>query len=578
MSRATWLLGLLLFGACTAPPKPQPAEAPPPAPAPVPRVHVGLAVPDAEPAALDAAVQVVESALARVPAVEAVLARADEGRADVVATLAHPTALTAVRDALAQVQSQLPPEATPTITRSDDTPPVFALALPPDGPEGSVVAALERTAGVARVEVCGGSDRILVVDLDRTRLAGVAIDRLIATLEAGLAADLPGPLHERLMPLAVDAAGRQLRDIAALRETRRPRPCAAFNARGPVLLFTVRAQFGADPTQALADARAHALGHISPTLDFFADSLPTPESPALAVLALELEPAGDAPAALSRCLAGLDLPPWALMAPGPAEPDDPVVRARLLLATTPLTPLAPVLSNISSCTGVKRTAVLAPLADADHAASVVLTGADPATLAALADAAAAQLAALDGVTALRVLAPRPPAPVLELELQREALVAHTIATADVAQALRLAHAPLPLHPPAFARSHDLNVELDLADRTGPIDQLLNELHVHSPVAPVPLAPLVRARISASTPRPSGPEPTLPPSGLELASPPSGPELAPRYRIDREPAAALDLRLRRAADRERVQKALAAGLTLPPGVRLALGPGLPALDP
>lgn len=549
MARRTLLFGLMLVAACTAPPRP--AEAPAPAPAPTHYARIGLRAPGLDAAALAAgAVQLVESALARVPGVTAMAARADDGRAEVIATLTSPVALEAVRAALETSLPQLPRELDPLVlARESDAPPALVLALPPD--HVAVTAALEATPGVARVEVCGGRERVLTVALDRARLRDVPLDGVLAA--AGLAVDSVdsiGPA-ERLADLPLAATPpRTLRDVAVMRETLRPQPCAAHTARGPVLLLSVFAQIGADPARVAADALARAVEPVSPTQDFFADGLPTADAPALAVLDLDLRGEGedDAPAVLARCLGSADLPAWALMSPASADPPTAATRpagqtstrrARLLLAVTPVAPIESVRATLSLCAGVQRAAVLAPAADADHGMTVKVLGADPATLAAVAERAAERLATAPGVTGLRVFAARP-RPVLRLD--RAALAARGVAPADAAQALRLALGPVPIGG---------GVEIDLPDRTGAFDHDLKDIYVQSTGGPVALA------------------------GLVHADPPAW---VPLYRVDREPAAALDLRLRRAADREAVQRTLAADIALPAGLRLELGPGLPALDP
>lgn len=550
MFRETCLFSLVTLGACTAPPRP--AEPPPP-PAPTHHARIELDAPGLDASDFHAAVvPVVESALTGLPGVTALAARADEGRADVIATLTDPGAIDAVHTALARVQPQLPPAAwPPLLTRGDDRPPVLALALPLEGPRGPVKASLERTVGVAAVDTCGGQERVLVVELDRTRLVGVPVDRVLAAVDAELARDVFDDVPGRLMALVIEGTDRRISDIAQIRETLRPRACTAFNARGPVLLLTVRGQHGADPAQVAAHARAHAVDLVSPTQDFFADALPTAEAPGLAVLELDVAREHDAPAALARCLGTADLPAWALAFPADAtipavstrRAPAPPLRARLFLAVTPVESIESIRATVSLCKNVQRAAVLAPAADADHALGVRILGAEANILAAVAEAAAERLAAVPGVTGLRVLAPRErPA----FRMEREALAGIGIAPSDVARALALVGGPLPFGAGPFVSA----VELDLPDRTGTFAQDLEGIHVHSRRGAIPLAELVRA---------------------------DTPAWAPLYRFDSQPAAALDVHLRSAADRDAVQQALAAGLQLPPGLRLELGPGIPAFD-
>jgi hypothetical protein len=56
------------------------------------------------------------------------------------------------------------------------------------------------------------------------------------------------------------------------------------------------------------------------------------------------------------------------------------------------------------------------------------------------------------------------------------------------------------------------------------------------------------------------------------------EVPPLHRIDQTPAIVVELRLRRAADREDVERIVARDVELPVGLRVELGPPLPALAP
>lgn len=535
MSRTTWPFGLVIVAAaCTAPPRVE--VAPVSASAPAVRLQIGLDAPDLDAAALDAAaLHPLESALADVAAVTAVAARIDDGHAEVIATLTTPAAIDAVRAALER--ARLPAiVGSPRLTRLSDLTPVLTLALPADGSDGAVRTALERTPGVARVDTCGGHEPLITVELDRTRLADIPLDRLIEAVHSAAHLDTSDPLPERLAATAIAGTRHTLHDLASVRDDRRLRPCAARTARGPVVLLSVFAHPDADPRKVAVDARVGAVSLVSPTLEFFADPLPTADAPSLAVLALELARTDLAATDLADCLAaGPGLPPWALTFPDPSTPE----RATLLLATPDTFPIGHAPKDMSHCTTVKRVGVLAPRADADHALGVRILGPDPIALAAIADLAAERLASVPGVTHLRVLAPRERPP--SFRLDRQALAARGIAVDLAARVLHLAVAPLPLTT-ATGRT----IELDLPDRTGSLENL----HIGSVAGLVPLAELVL---------------------------PAQPQYAPRYRLDRVPAAAIDLRLRRASDREAVQDAL-QGLILPTGLRLELGPELSFLGP
>jgi len=534
MSRRAWLFAHALFAtfACTAPPRPVEAQ-----PAPAPPVHVRISVtsPGGAPAELEASVaQPLESALSRVPAVRQIYTRSADGRVDLAVTLTDAGAIAVVRDALASAVPQLPDAAErPLITRVDGVRPALAIATQPEF-AATMASALERTAGVGRVDLCGVGERRTAVILDRTRLAGVALDRLIAAVTDAVAQPDLTPLHEPLATLPI-AGELQLRDVAVLQDGLRPPPCRAWTARGPVALVTAFTQSGADAARVAVDL-------VSPTIDFVAD--PIPEGGDLAVLALELQPRDDLGPALAGCLAAVPgLPAWGLTVAEP-DPADLAARARLHVGVLPTFPIEHVRNAMSRCTGVERIAVLAPAADADHGLSLSVQGPDLDVCAGLARRLAERLASLPGVTGLQVRAPRPrPA---EIVVERSHLAARGVSLDAVVDVLRLAGGVLTAAGPR----RELAVDIELLDRTGPVGQLLRELHVGSASNPIPLSELTRMQASAS---------------------------APRYRIDRVPAAAVEVRLRSAADGEAVRRVV-TGLELPVGVVVVHGGELPPIDP
>ncbi|WP_177326006.1 efflux RND transporter permease subunit [Nannocystis exedens] len=540
---------ILSLAACTAPPPP-PADARPAAPPPPPvQVRVGVACPG-DAGELEAEVAVpVEEALARLPAVRQLHTRSDDGRVDVVATLGHAGALEAVHDVLTGVASHLPAAAEhPVIHRLDGVVPALAIATRREFAD-PVRTALERTAGVGRVDRCGVGEPRLAVVLDRTRLAGVAIDGLVAAVTAALADPDPAPLFERLAAVPLGAS-LQLRDVAALQKDLRPPPCRAYTARGPVALVTAFTQTGAEPLDVAARARPHAVDLVSPTADFFADAIP--EDTELAILAAALPPRDDLGSSLATCLAAVpDLPAWALTVADPA-PGEPHARVRLLVGLSTTFPIGHVRNALSQCAGTSQVAVLAPRAHADHALSLHVQGPDPDLRAGLARRLAERLAGLPGVTGLRVRAPGPGS--LRVELRRDELAARGVSVDAAVTAVRLAGGPLTVDgppPPGGLRPEpDLAVDIDMLDRTGPIDQLVRQLHVAAPAGPIPVSDLVRVQASSG---------------------------GPLERIDRVPTVAVEVRLRSAADGDAVRRAI-NGLELPPGFVVVQGGELPDIEP
>ncbi|MCY1009660.1 efflux RND transporter permease subunit [Nannocystis pusilla] len=539
---------ILALAACTAPPPPPQAEPAPPAP-PV-QVRVDVAVPGLAAGELEVHVAApLEDALARVPAVRRLHTRSVDGRVDVVATLTDAGAIAAVRDALGSVVADLPPAAEPPqLHRLDGLQPALAIATLPESAD-AVRSGLERTVGVGHVDVCGVGERRLAVVLDRSRLAGVPIDALVTAVGNTLAEPDAAPLFERLVTRPITAT-LQLRDVAVLQDGPRPPSCRAYAARGPVTLVTAFTQSGADPRDVAARARPHAVDLVSPPVDFFAD--PVPGEGELAVLGAALPPRDDLGSRVAACLAAIpDLPAWALTvtAPGPGQP---LARVRLLTGLASTFPIEHVRSALSKCTAAAQVAVLAPRAHADHVVSFAVQGPDPDLRAGLARRLAERLAGLRGVTGLRVLAPDPDAQAIRL--RREALAARGVPLDATVTAVRLAAGPLTVRGPLPALGlrpwPELAVDIDLLDRTGPLDPLVRELHVAAPSGPIPLSDLVELQASSG---------------------------GPLDRIDRVPAAAVEVRLRSAADGDAVRREIKQ-LELPPGLVVAEGGELPDMGP
>ena len=91
----------------------------------------------------------------------------------------------------------------------------------------------------------------------------------------------------------------------------------------------------------------------------------------------------------------------------------------------------------------------------------------------------------------------------------------------------------------------------MLDRTGPEGSLLRDLHVAAPSGPIPVSDLVDMQASSSG--------------------------GPLDRIDRIPTAAVEVRLRRAADGDAVRREIKQ-LELPPDFVVAEGGELPDLGP
>lgn len=555
LSPGTWLSGLVLAAACTAPPRPQPAAEATPAPPP-PTAHVFVAAPGLSAEAVEQLVIApIEQTLAPLPDVKALVSRAADDRAEVTATLATPAAFTAVYEAMKVGQTLLPYDTDlPVIHRGNPHPPVFVDTLLDDPISvPATIESFERIAGVGRVDVCGGSTAAISLDLDPARLGDRAVDSFIRLARLSLfdLRDSTLPTLEELPDLVLaapeGAPPLRLRDVAVVRTRARPRPCKNLLDPGQVALLVVP-QAEADPERVLADIHASLR---SPSLD----PAPVPPDPGLppAVLDLELADAEQAPKAVAACLRAVPaVTGVTLVQPDPDAP----THARLHVSAhrepapqqtdpntppaPPTFPIGPVREALSSCSGVQRAAVVAPLAQSDHPLTVEVLGLELAALAPVADAAAARLRELPAVTHARVYAPRE-APQQQFLLDRSALAARgLVPDPDV---MRLA-----LGPHELGRLQGgVPVLLDLTDRTGSQEQIFSRLTLASAAGAIRLSELVRVE--------------------------AGPPVArPRYHVDGQRAALVELRLRRAADRSAVEDALKT-LELPPGLQVRLGPAL-----
>lgn len=531
MSFRPWLLGLVLAGACTAPPRQQP-----PAPAPARErelVRVELAAPGLPAAEIELqAVAPLERALAGLPGLKALYARADDGVAELALDWPAPD-LEAARVALDAARRELSPAfGAPVLRHGVELPAVvLRLALdrpPPEFPLGPFL----QLPGVARVEVCGEFDTMVAVELDVQRLAGVPLDRVLDALR------VPVRSPEELGALEIPGAGRRVSDLAQISVRPRPTPCHDHTGDGAATLL-VFPQRGVDPAQLAAGFRDLGLAQ-GPRARI--SVIPAEGEPAPALLDLELEPGDDALPALTACLgAAPRVRAWALF--GPERPADRPAHLRLAVAAAApqlagktlqaAWPIEPVREALAACSPVRRVSIVAPAADADHALSLRILGPDPEGLAALAESALGAVSGVPGVTWARVFAPRE-RPVRELRGG---------GAARLAGVLRLAAGPLEV-----GAVGDSPLVVDLLPRTGTIELTIAQLSVSEGDQVVPLAGLVRAE--------------------------AGREWAPRFRVDRQSAALVELRLRRASDRDAVQAALSRAVPLPTGVRVELGDAAP----
>ena len=134
LSSRTWLLGLVLAAACTAPPRPQPAAAEATPTPPPPTVRITVAAPGLTAEAVEQLVVApIERTLAPLREVKALVSRADDDLAEVTATLTTPAAFEAVYEAMKAGQTLLPHDTDlPVIHRGNPEPPVFGgVPIPP---------------------------------------------------------------------------------------------------------------------------------------------------------------------------------------------------------------------------------------------------------------------------------------------------------------------------------------------------------------------------------------------------------------------------------------------------------------
>ncbi len=200
-----------------------------------------------------------------------------------------------VRDRVATVLRDLPPEAEPPIISKfdNDQTPVLTLALSADRPQRElteiadklVKPQLERSSGVGEVLIVGGSPRAIEVRIDADRLAayGLAIDEvrdaLVRQNAESPGGNVTGPEREsvlrtlgrvedprdfnELVVAVVDGAPVRIRDLGVAEDgTKELRTLARLNGK-PCVSLEVRRQSGANTVETidavlakLADVRA----------------------------------------------------------------------------------------------------------------------------------------------------------------------------------------------------------------------------------------------------------------------------------------------------------------------------------
>ena len=542
-----------------------------------------------------------EEAVSGVPGVLAVASRSEDGFAELRLRLRDAEALGSLRGAVEAVKPRLPTDLdVPVIGRVGAPEPLFAVRLRgPTELERAAIAALERTPGVARVDVCGGAEPALVVEVDRARVAalGVTVDGLLAALRPAVGtrtlfpdrlgappADLDPSLLGELV-VREGAVNVHLRDVAVVTRTRLPRGCRAFDADGEVVLLTVLGQRGAVAAE-VAAAAGPAVDGLSRPPDAGATLLPAAGERGPAWLELDMRTGSDPAelvAGLRPCLdhvPGLrgwavtieeprlpipaihpslvspSLPPPATVrvllavvgdgepaargdAPRVAEgPDDRVPGPRRAAAGDAEAAAGFSLAAIRGPLlrcGVVRTA--AALAPAAQADRRVAVQVAGEDLEALASTLEAARARVAVIPGVTLLRVRAAQRTTTqvLELDRARLAEAGVAVHALKDVLVLAHGPLELGE----RSDGERVQVKLAG-DGPPG--VGALQVTGPGGPVALAGLVRVHEEEAW--------------------------TPRLRSDGARFAALELRLHDAKDRAGVLATLAA-LELPVGVALSV---------
>ncbi|HLS91889.1 MAG TPA: efflux RND transporter permease subunit, partial [Microbacterium sp.] len=185
-----------------------------------PTLTIQTEFPDAAPSEVEQLItRPIEERVRAVPGVLHVESTSKEGRSEIVLDFAWgtriDTAMAEVREKLDR--AVLPPEATrPLVLRFDPSQePILRLALHPAGSTGTLAAtdlttlrhvadttvqrALEKLPGVAAVQIYGGEEHEVLVELDPERLAALAIDaeEVVAAIQRDNVNDPGGALTDR---------------------------------------------------------------------------------------------------------------------------------------------------------------------------------------------------------------------------------------------------------------------------------------------------------------------------------------------------------------------------------------------
>jgi AcrB/AcrD/AcrF family len=258
----------------------------------------------------------IEGAIATAPQLAHIHTRIVAGTATITVELERDAdrdaASRAIYERVRGIQAQLPTDVVPVVMHAPG-PVVLRYALRSSTLSSTEVRtwqdskarlALVRLAGIANVESCGGDREEIAIDIDADRLAatGVSLHDVILRIEAREHA-LPG-IRDRLEPdglRMVPIGGNLLSDIATIRSGAARRDCDAYDERGRIVLGSVRAQRGADPSE-VRDTAERALGELTRPAAIALDVLPR-----TAPIALEVDaPERDLPAISSR-LAHLEI-------------------------------------------------------------------------------------------------------------------------------------------------------------------------------------------------------------------------------------------------------------------------------
>ena len=264
-----------------------------------PFVFVSVPYPGASPDIVEReVVDPIEEAVAGISGVDQIQSQALDGFGSIQVMFVYEKdvqqATQDIRDAISQIRGDLPQEMEePILARFDpNDQPIVSLTLssqtmsPADltrVADPGITRELRGISGVAEVQVIGGIERELSVDVDPSRLqaAGVSMGQVVQALQTqNLAAPvgrLNGPLEERTIRLrgrlqspqefaqlvVASPQGTPVRlgDIATVRDgTEEPRSLALFNGRPAVGIDLVKSQ--GYSTTAVADAVIEAVAEV----------------------------------------------------------------------------------------------------------------------------------------------------------------------------------------------------------------------------------------------------------------------------------------------------------------------------